>query len=116
MSSPSKRKGTAWERAVADHLNTRGPFRRKVERSPLWGAADQGDLLNTGQFTFECKALKVIDLASGVTEAEREAVNAGTRWGVLVNKRRNHPTGKAYVTMTLDAFIDLIGELPDEHL
>lgn len=115
MSSPSRRKGSSWESAVRDFLNASGVFAHKVQRAPLWGAADQGDLLNTGAITFECKATKTLDLASFVNEAEVEAKNAGTRWGAAVVKRRNHMTGKAYVVMTLEAFTDLIGELPLEH-
>lgn len=100
---------------MRDYLNESGVFRNKVQRAPLWGTSDQGDLLNTGSFTFECKATKALDLASFVKEAEAESANAGTRWGAAVIKRRNHTTANAYVVMTLRAFVDLIKELPIEH-
>jgi hypothetical protein len=114
MANPSKRKGSLWEGTVRDFLNDSGAFAHTVQRAPLWGALDRGDLLNTGAFTFECKATKSIDLASFVDEAEVEAKNAGTRWGAAVIKRRNHTTEKAYVCMTLRAFIEMLRELPLE--
>lgn len=115
MSNPSKRKGSMWESTVRDYLNDSGAFVNTVQRAPLWGSSDRGDLLNTGQVTWECKAVKEISLARFVDEAETEARNAGTRWGVTVIKRRNHQTSKAYVAMTLQTFIDILKELPLEY-
>lgn len=115
MSNPSKRKGSLWESTVRDYLNDSGVFANTVQRAPLWGSSDKGDLLNTGSITWELKATKTIDLARFVTEAEAEARNAGTRWGVACIKRRNHTTGKAYVVLTLDTFLDLLKEIPIEH-
>ena len=100
---------------MRDFLNDRGVFVSKVQRAPLWGSADQGDLLNTGAFVLELKAVKDITLSKFVDEAEREAENAGARWGAAVIKRRNHQTQKAYVVMTLEQWVDLIKELPVEH-
>lgn len=114
MSNPSRQKGTAYEVRVRDYLNDSGVFSSKVQRAPLWGSADQGDLLNTGSFTFELKAVKQIDLAKFVNEAQAESAAAGTRWGVAVVKRRNHTIEKSYVVMTLEDFVDLIGALPSE--
>lgn len=114
MSNPSRRRGTSFESAVRDYLNATGTFPGTVQRAPLWGAADAGDLLNTGQVTFECKAVKTITLADFVDQAESESKNAGTRWGAAVIKRRQKSTKDAYVVMTLESFIDLLGELPME--
>lgn len=116
MSNPSKRKGSAFEVALRDYLNAAGVFRSPVQRAPSWGTLDKGDLLNTGSFTVEAKAVKQIDLSRFVDEAEVEAANAGTRWGVAVIKRRNHSIEKAYVAMTLRTFTDILKELSPEHL
>lgn len=112
MANPSRRKGTTFEVTVRDYLNDSGVFTQKVERAPLWGAADQGDLLNTGAFAVECKATKSIDLSAFVDQAEKEAANAGKRWGVAVIKRRRKSTEKAYVAMTLQTFVDIVRRLP----
>jgi hypothetical protein len=114
LSTPSRRKGTTFESAVRDYLNSLGVFSNVVQRAPLWGASDAGDLLNTGEWTFEVKNCKTITLADFVDQAEKEAKNAGTRWGAAVIKRRNKSTRDAYVVMSMAAFTDMIGELPVE--
>lgn len=111
MSNPSRRKGTAWEVAVADFFNARQTFGTTVFRAPLWGAADKGDLVNTGPFTVQCKAVKAIDLARFTDEVEEQRQNGSQRWGVVVVKRRNHSAEKAYAVMTLATFADIAKEL-----
>lgn len=115
MSTPSRRKGTTFESAVRDYLNASQAFANTVQRAPLWGAADAGDLLNTGEFTFELKAVKSITLADFLDQARTEAKNAGTRWGAAVIKRRNKSIKDSYVVMALEDYLDMIGELPVEY-
>ena len=92
-------------------MTDRGTFGGEVFRAPRWGANDKGDLVNTGDFVFEAKAVRSIDLSGFLNETETERANAGRRWGVCVIKRRNHGVGKAYAVMPFDQFLDLIEAL-----
>ena len=112
MANPSKRTGTSWESKVAQILTERRTFGGEVTRAPLWGAEDKGDLVATGDFVFECKATKGIELGTFMNETETERKNAARRWGVCVVKRRNHDANRAYAVMELGALLDLIEQLP----
>lgn len=111
MSTYARRTGSEWEGRLASLLTERATFGGEVFRSPSWGVNDKGDLLNTGDFVFEAKAVRKIDLSGFLDETETERKNAGRRWGVCVIKRRNHHIGKAYAVMTLDQYLDLIEAL-----
>ena len=111
MSTYSRRTGSEWETRLASHLTQRKTFGGEVFRAPRWGAKDKGDLVNTGDFAFEAKATKTIDLSGFLGETETERINAGRRWGVCVVKRRNHPVGRSYAVMELDSLLDLIEAL-----
>lgn len=107
MSTAGKRKGTTWERAVAEYLRERVGYFASAERAPRWGSVDKGDLVGTGPFTIECKATKTLALAQFVDEAEVESQNAGTEYGVAVVKRRQKGVDQGYVVMTLETFATL---------
>lgn len=107
----ASRTGSEWEARIASRLTQRKTFGGEVFRAPKWGAKDKGDLVNTGDFVFEAKATRSIDLSGFLDETETERVNAGRRWGVCVIKRRNHEAGKAYAVMQLDQFLDLVEAL-----
>lgn len=111
MSSYSRRTGSEWEARIASYLTERKTFGGEVFRAPRWGSVDKGDLVNTGDFVFEAKAVKSIDLSGFLNETETERTNAGRRWGVCVVKRRNHPIGRSYAVMPFDQFLDLIEAL-----
>ena len=104
-SSPSKRKGTAWESAVRDYLNNQG---FEVERRALHGSADKGDLLGIRDWVLECKATRQIDLAGSIDEARAEAKNARAVHYAVITKRRNHSVGRAYVTLELAEFAEIL--------
>jgi hypothetical protein len=119
MPSPqraAKARGTRFEREVAEFFDQSGVFPHPVNRAPRWGSKDKGDLVGTGQITFELKATKQINLAGFLTEAEDEAENAGTRFPVVVIKRRQKPVTQSYVVMSAEAFIELLSELPEHVL
>jgi len=110
MSSPSKAKGSKWERDVCEFLRESPRFRH-VERAPQWGAVDKGDLVGTGVFTFECKATKAYDLAGFMKEAEVEA-KAASGWNdqipVVALKRRMRSVGDGYAVLRLKDLRDLM--------
>lgn len=106
--NPSKRKGTAWERAAQDFLNAQGADCRRM---PPAGSKDVGDLQFTDRdgdlVVVECKATKALDIAGAVNEAQREAEQAGASYGVAVIKRRQHGVAAGYVVMSLADFAAL---------
>lgn len=111
--SQAKRRGTAFERAVADYFDQSGVFPHPVIRAPRWGSKDKGDLVGTGVVTCELKATKTIDLAGFLAEAEVESANAGTRWPVVIIKRRMKSVDEAYVVMSAETFLSILSEVPD---
>lgn len=109
MSNPSKQKGTTWERQCATYME---PVWPSVERAPLWGVNDKGDLVNTGEFTVECKNVKSITLAQFVHEANVESRNAGTEFGVAFIKRRGKTDpGEGYAVMDVETFRAIVARL-----
>lgn len=113
MSNPSKRKGSAWETTLRDYLIDSG---FDTVRNTTNGAFDIGDLamrVNGKHYVVEAKATKQIDLAGFVTEAFVEADNYATLnklppadvFPVVIVKRRNHGTPKAYVVMELGEWL-----------
>lgn len=99
MTHPSKRKGSRFERDVADYLAANGfPH---ADRKVGHGTADRGDIAGVPTWTLECKATKRMELAEWMKEAEVEAVNGGTEHYAVIAKRRGRPVGDAYVVMPL---------------
>lgn len=97
----SKQKGTAWETAVVRFLQDNG---FDVERRALSGNLDKGDIAGLSGWTLECKAEKAISLAQYMTEAQVEALNAGTPWYAAIVKRRQKGVSDGYVVMPLKIF------------
>ena len=112
--SRQREKGTKFETAVAAYLRSRGI---PAERVALHGSADCGDLragAGSVEFTVECKDRKRYDFARAVDEAEAEAVNAETSFGVAVTHRPGFGAASMdgnLVHMTLGTFCDLMGWL-----
>lgn len=116
MSSPSKRKGTAWETDLRDFLRPRFGV---CERLTLNGAKDEGDLWfphGGDYFVIEAKAEQRINLAGYMDEVQLEASNfANARHiphlavhPVAIVKRRMHNPGRAYTVMELSDFVRLV--------
>lgn len=119
MSSPqakAKARGTLFERQVAEYFDQAGVFPHPVNRAPRWGSKDKGDLVGTGEITFELKNTKAINLAAFIAEAEEESNNAGTRWPVVLVKRRQKGVKDSYVVLTAETFLSIISELPEDVL
>jgi hypothetical protein len=71
---------------------------------------DIGDITGVPGITVECKAVRSIDLARFVDEAQRERLNAHQPYGVAIVKRRNKPISAAYVVMDLATFTRLVAD------
>lgn len=107
MSNPRKKRGTAVEVKVRDYLRE-ALGQPGIDRQPLRGTRDEGDLRGLVARGFECvvevKAKR--DLTRSLvaeyrrqTLAERE--NAGAGVGILVTWRYNHGAADATAHVTL---------------
>ena len=108
MVNRSKIKGTMWESTLRDYLQRSGwPT---VERLPLGGANDRGDLAGIPDVVIEAKAEAGWDhLGVAIAEAERERVNARAALGVVWRKRIGSTSAaNGYVVMTGATFVDLL--------
>ena len=110
VTSSARRRGSAWERAVASYLRDHGhPY---AERA--YGAGrhdDRGDLLGFPGWVLECKSRQRLELADWIEQAESARARAGADYAAVIVKRRQRPTGSAYVVMRLDHFARLLAEL-----
>lgn len=105
--SKSRQKGTAFETAVVRFLRGLG---FDVDRHPLRGVHDEGDIKGLPQWCLELKAERQYDLAGYMAEAEREAAVGRKRWYAAVVKRRYKSVADAYVVMPLHVFADFLKE------
>lgn len=112
MTSRNKAKGSAWERAIVEHLRAAGwPY---AERRIAGAAKDRGDIAGVVGVVIEAKNATRTDLAGWVAETELERVNDNAWLGVVWHKR----TGKSsaadgYVTMTGTQFTALLARALD---
>ncbi|MET9012276.1 hypothetical protein ABZX74_15360 [Streptomyces olivaceoviridis] len=112
MTSRNKAKGSAWERAIVEHLKAAGwPF---AERRLAGAAKDRGDIAGVVGIVIEAKNEARLKLAEWITETEAERNNDGAWLGVVWHKR----IGKAsaadgYVTMTGAQFTALLARALD---
>lgn len=108
--SKSKRKGSEFERQVAEYmalyLGNDG-----IERRALAGVNDRGDVagvkFGSSRVVVECKAAKEFRIGEWLEEAETERRNDLAAFGVVVSKRRGvgeSRTGEQLVCMTLETF------------
>jgi len=109
MTSPQARKGSQFERDVVAYLQAHGhPY---AERHYGSGRPDDvGDIDGVVGWTLELKNHKAMDLAGWADEAERERVNGRQSFAAVIAKRRNRPSGDAYVVMSLDTLARLLAE------
>ncbi|MFJ4712691.1 hypothetical protein [Streptomyces sp. NPDC088785] len=112
MTNRNKTKGSAWERAIVDHLRANGwPF---AERRIAGAAKDRGDIAGVVGVVIEAKNTASRNLAEWIEETELERTNDGAWLGVVWHKR----TGRAaaadgYVTMTGAQFTALLARALD---
>ncbi len=103
----NKAKGTRWESAVRDYLNSTGQSAHRIAQA----GDDVGDIHLNGTWSLQCKDVANQRYAEWVPEAERQADRAGLKYSAVVHKRRNLSAGEALVVMTLDQFTDLTNQL-----
>lgn len=111
MANPNKNKGSRQERLVADFL--RDNWSEFIDRRPLSGAKDKGDLANVRvgkhRLAVEVKNQLRLDLAGWVKEAQEEAVNDSALAGIVVAKRKGKGAAEdQYVILTLGDFVNIL--------
>ena len=115
MSSPAKRKGTAFESAVRDALDAffRGRWGLAPYRPAQRGHLDTGDINGVGPFVLQLKAYAdtASALREGLAGAAKQADNAREPYGAAVIKRVRKPVGDAAVCMRLQDFARLLVRL-----
>jgi hypothetical protein len=114
----SKEIGTAWEVAVRDHLRHVHGF-GTVERLPLAGRRDVGDLGGLPDFLIGCKSEKTIRLSTYMDELQAQKANLPYYSGhdvvpIEIVKRRGKGPGRAYVVVELDEFVPVMRQLTSE--
>jgi hypothetical protein len=105
----SKAKGTWWETACVNWLTERIPgVRRKV----LAGSADEGDLTwGSERMVIECKNVGSLAVPAWIREAEAEAANNGSAYGVVLYKVRGKgQVQDGVVAMSPETFVRLVKE------
>lgn len=112
MTSRNKAKGSAWERAIVEHLHNAGwPY---AERRIAGAAKDRGDIAGVVGVVIEAKNTSRLTLAEWVEEADLERENDGAWLGVVWHKRRNKASAAdGYVTMTGAQFTALLARALD---
>lgn len=112
MTSRNKAKGSAWERAIVEHLRAAGwPY---AERRIAGAAKDRGDIAGVVGVVIEAKNTARLTLAEWLDEAESERSNDGAWLGVVWHKRRGKASAAdGYVTMTGAQFTALLARALD---
>lgn len=113
MSSSARRKGSAFEVSIRDYLKV--SWSDDIERLPLSGAKDRGDIANfrvgAGRHlvAWELKNRSQLALSQWVREAQAEAETYGAVAGVTCFKRKGKgDPGEQYVVMTVRSFLDIL--------
>jgi len=105
----SRAKGTKFETLVVDYLRTWFP---QAIRHPLHGTVDVGDVHGVPGLVVQCKNTTRPELSEWIKAAQRQALNAGVSYGVVVHKRVAKAQAEdQFVTMTLGDFAAMYGLL-----
>ena len=111
MTSPQKRKGSAYELLIVEYLRSQG---YDCDRTRAGWSDDRGDIHGIahrvlGNFTFECKNQKTMDLSGWLTELEREREANGGGLGAVIHKKRGETKAEyQYATLPLWMLVQLI--------
>ena len=100
-----KAKGRNAENLVVEFLRRFWPT---VERRRQAGVLDRGDISGVPDTVIEVKSGAKIDLPGWLAEAERERVNDGAAWSVVVIKPRGTTdASRFYAVMTFEEWCRL---------
>ena len=112
MTNRNKAKGSAWERAIVEHLRAAGwPY---AERRLAGAIKDRGDIAGVVGVVIEAKNTATTRLAEWVKEAETERQNDGAWLGVVWHKKVGKTSAAdGYVTMTGAQFTQLLARALD---
>lgn len=113
MANPQKRKGTAWESAVAEYLAQYFPA---VERRQAGAQKDKGDLWGVPFTVFECKDHKTLKLAEWTDRLWEQMENAGAFRGVVIVKRSRKPVSESYAVLPLVLYRELLKEATEKEI
>lgn len=109
MSTPQKRKGSAWELSIAKYLVEQGW--RHAERRIAGSTLDKGDIYGIIGCVIEAKNEKRIDIAGYMKELDVEMRNAKADTGAAVVKKRGTTSvGDAYAIMPVHVWVKLLKE------
>lgn len=98
--------GARFVREVVAYLVGQGvPARRAETYSP------NGDIYGIPSVSVECKAHATLELPKWLAQSTTSALRQGGLIPIVVHKRRNKGTKEAYVTMNLDSFVRLLGNV-----
>lgn len=111
MSNPNGRKGSGFERLIADSLAAHVDDR--IDRRVKTGAHDRGDIGGVRHMghrvVLECKNVAKLNLAGWVTEADTERGNDDAIAGLVIHKRRGVADPlEQYVTTTVRDLVALL--------
>jgi hypothetical protein len=112
VTNRNKAKGSAWERAIVEHLKAEGwPF---AERRLAGSNKDRGDIAGVVGVVIEAKNTATRKLPEWIDETEVERVNDGAWLGVVWHKRVGKASAaEGYVTMTGAQFTALLARALD---
>jgi hypothetical protein len=109
VANRNKANGSAFELLCVKFLAT--IFGSQVERTLAGSSTDKGDIGGVPELTIECKTRKggLGDaINAGLLDLPTEQANRGTRWGVVIAKRRGKGQAEdQVVAMPLGQFADL---------
>lgn len=109
MTTPSKRKGSAWELAIAKYLVEQGWV--GAERRVAGATLDKGDIYGIIGCVIEAKNEKKITLSDYLKELEIEMKNAKADMGVvMVKKKGTTDVGQGYAVMPISLWATLMKE------
>lgn len=111
MANANKARGSAFENLIVKYW--RGIFGPHVERTLAGSSTDKGDVGGMHHLTVEAKTRRggIGDaINAGLLDLPAEQANRGTRWGIVVAKRRGKARAEdQVVAMTLDQWTDMYG-------
>lgn len=108
MTTPSKRKGDAHERAIAEYLQACG-WKYAERRGGAGATLDKGDVNGILGCTIEAKDEKRHNFSGYLTELADEMRNAKAETGVVVVKKRGTTNvGDYYALMPMHVWVELM--------